>query len=491
MAVDTLIIGSGLSGLACGIILARHGRKVLIVEQHHEPAPVVRGFKRQGIYFDSGFHYVGGAGEGGPLLPMFKHLGIADELTLVPYDGSGFDRLRIGNSCETFALPVGMSALRERLCRRFPAEKQHIDSFLQSISARWRSFPYLNLDNGFTSNDFQSVHEPSLAESLVVFAASPLLQSLFSMHSLLYGVAPEIAPVTLNHQVVGSYFHSVHGIAGGGRQLVKALLQVFTGLGGEVRCQAEVTAILTGNGRVTGVELGTGEKVQAKAVVATCNPTLLPPMVPAGILRPAYTKRLQTLYQTSSALILYGRCDAAASVLHRKNLYLLAQKGIVTENLALPLEQRPMYLAGTGRLNGEADRGLIAIVPTAYAEVDAWAGGGAERPIGYRRWKEEMTRRLCRHIHQQFPELTGLEPLDLATPLTLRDFSRAPHGAVYGTGRVVGQYNPQPATRLPGLFLSGQAVAGPGLLGTLASAYLTCGTMIGHEALHKDLSACR
>lgn len=88
------------------------------------------------------------------------------------------------------------------------------------------------------------------------------------------------------------------------------------------------------------------------------------------------------------------------------------------------------------------------------------------------------------------PELAELELLELATPLTLRDYSLAPQGAIYGVGRFIGQYNPHPVTRLPGLFLSGQGIAAPGLLGTVVAAYLTCGSMLGHDLLRGEIKAC-
>lgn len=36
--IDTIIIGSGMSGLSCGAILSRLGRKVLVLEQHPDVA---------------------------------------------------------------------------------------------------------------------------------------------------------------------------------------------------------------------------------------------------------------------------------------------------------------------------------------------------------------------------------------------------------------------------------------------------------------------
>jgi len=106
------------------------------------------------------------------------------------------------------------------------------------------------------------------------------------------------------------------------------------------------------------------------------------------------------------------------------------------------------------------------------------------------RWKKGIAEQLLRLFYRHCPQLPQLELLDLATPLTLHDYSLAPEGAVYGVGRYLGQYNPQPVTRLPGLYLAGQAVAGPGLLGTLVSSYLTCGTILGHEVLRGELREC-
>lgn len=492
MAYDSIILGAGLSGLTCGLLLARSGRRVLIVEQHHEPAPVVRGFRRKGIYFDSGFHYAGGAGTDGPLGHLLQHLGLAKHLEMFPFSAGGFDCLRILSSGEDFLLPTGMSRIRKSLTQRFPALQRETGSFLDEIEGRWCDFPYLNLDKDFSESQLQSVHEQSLAERLEVFSSSPQLQSLLSMHSLLYGVAPEQASVTLNAQVAGSYFHSVHGIVGGGRRLIEVYLGLLDEAGVTVRCRAEVAKIVSTKDRVRGVQLTDGEIIFADEIIATCNPALLPQLLPPGVLRPAYRNRLTNLTQTPSALILFARCETPVKLLSRRNLFVLPRPGTAAVALDCPLEERAMYLAGADQ-SPDTDRvkGLIAIVPTSAAEVAAWNNRELRRSDLYLDWKKLMTQRLLRHIMSSCPELGGLVPLDLATPLTLQDYARAPQGAIYGVGRVLGQYNPQPQTRLPGLFLSGQAVAGPGLLGAVVAGYYTCGTIMGHELLRGELRACR
>ncbi|MFO7814057.1 MAG: FAD-dependent oxidoreductase [Pelovirga sp.] len=492
MSYDSIIIGTGLSGLTCGLLLAKSGRRVLMVEQHHEPAPVVRGFSRGGIYFDSGFHYAGGLGEKGPLRLLLKHLGLAEKLEFLPFTAAGFDRLRIRGSAADIDLPVGMARIAAHLSQLFPQLQQEITSFLEEIEARWRDFPYLDLDQEFASSGLQSVHESSLAQRLEVFSSAPRLQTLLSMHSLLYGVAPHEASVTLNAQVAGSYFHSADGVAGGGRKLITAYLERLSECGVGLRCRAEVARILSVDGKVAGVKLVDGETILAPEVIATCNPALVPAMLPAGVLRPAYRKRLEQLQQTPSALILYARCVTPTSLLCGRNLFVCPQPGTLRVALDKPLEERPMYLAGADHCPAsDRARGVIAIIPTAFDEVAGWQHSAGQRCSEYLAWKQQMTRRLLRHLTVSVPELGELDPLDLATPLTLEKYSRAPQGAIYGVGRVLGQFSPQPQTRLPGFFLSGQAVAGPGLLGTLVAGYYTCGSIIGHEPLRGELRTCR
>ena len=44
---DVIIIGSGISGLCCGALLAMEGKKVLILEKHFKIGGYTHTFKRQ------------------------------------------------------------------------------------------------------------------------------------------------------------------------------------------------------------------------------------------------------------------------------------------------------------------------------------------------------------------------------------------------------------------------------------------------------------
>ena len=491
MDYDSIIIGSGLSGLTCALLLARSGRKVMVVEQHPSPAPVVSGFARRGVYFDSGFHYAGGAGDGGPLRVLLQHLGLDKYLKLCPYAADGFDRLRFSSSGEEYALPVGFDEIRRYLKEKFPAAAVEINCYLDEIEADWRRVPYLDLDLDLADFGMESVHGVSLQQRLEVFSPWPQLQGLLSMHCLLYGVTPDQASLSLNAQVAGSYYHSVHGISGGGKGLIDAYLTLLSDAGVTIRCAASVAAILAVDGVASGIRLQSGEEISAAEVISTLNPAQLPQLLSSDRIRPAYRKRLQGLQQTMSAYIVFARSEKSLDFLRHRNLFVQPEAGIFTTGQSEGLENRPFYLAGADQGDDGKIKGLIGIVPADYSEVSSWNFTGKERSAEYRQWKKDKGQQLLQRFYRHCPQLPQLELLELATPLTLRDYSLAPEGAIYGVGRQLGQYNPQPATRLSGLFLAGQAVAGPGLLGALVSSYLACGTILGHEYLRGELRGCR
>ncbi|MCK5337786.1 MAG: NAD(P)-binding protein, partial [Bacteroidales bacterium] len=54
MKYDIVIIGSGLGGLECGLILSKEGLNVCVLEQNSKVGGNLQSFTRDGCIFDTG-----------------------------------------------------------------------------------------------------------------------------------------------------------------------------------------------------------------------------------------------------------------------------------------------------------------------------------------------------------------------------------------------------------------------------------------------------
>lgn len=125
--------------------------------------------------------------------------------------------------------------------------------------------------------------------------------------------------------------------------------------------------------------------------------------------------------------------------------------------------------------------------------TDSWSGSARNhRPDGYLRFKEEVRGRLLRRLETAYPDWTAsVAAAEVTTPLTLRDYTAAPVGGLYGIKHRVGCPPPIPVTRVGGLYLAGEAVSAPGLFGAVVSAFLACGCIVGHDRLREAVrKAC-
>ena len=66
---DIAVVGGGISGLTAGALLARAGKKVLVVEAEDKPGGYARAIESEGYRFDPAVHFVMGGNRHGPFGP--------------------------------------------------------------------------------------------------------------------------------------------------------------------------------------------------------------------------------------------------------------------------------------------------------------------------------------------------------------------------------------------------------------------------------------
>jgi all-trans-retinol 13,14-reductase len=132
MKIDYLIVGSGLSALVFGALMANSGKTVQVLEAHEHPGGFGHTFTMAKKYtFNAQFHYVWDCGEGHTVNLVLKKLGLAQDVTFERYDPNGFDHMRMpGYALE---IPSDPQELIRRLSALFPEDAAQIRKFIHEV----------------------------------------------------------------------------------------------------------------------------------------------------------------------------------------------------------------------------------------------------------------------------------------------------------------------------------------------------------------------
>jgi all-trans-retinol 13,14-reductase len=293
--------------------------------------------------------------------------------------------------------------------------------------------------------------------------------------------------------IAGPYYESVNRIQGGGDTVIREFEKAANDAGVDVFCGKAVTEIsFSPDGVFKSVRLQDDSVIESRSCISTVHPLHLLTIVKESLFRPSYVTRLKSLEETSSAFILYCKSDTGPDILSGSSMFLSPAAGTASFNVDKPIEERPFNITSTCPGKNSGSNGFIAMCPGSINETRQWEDSvTGNRPEAYRIFKEDIGERMLRHIELRCPELKGrMKYAGCSTPLTLRDYTNSPFGSMYGVKHKLEQYNPFPVTRLKGLFLAGQSIISPGILGAMMSAFIVCGNILGHNYLREELKKC-
>ena len=113
------------------------------------------------------------------------------------------------------------------------------------------------------------------------------------------------------------------------------------------------------------------------------------------------------------------------------------------------------------------------------------------REKSYEIFKKEYEEKVIISLEKMFPDIRScISYIHSFTPLTLRDYNAAPFGTMYGFQK--NKNNPLKSyihtkTKIPNLYLTGQAVNLHGVLGVTISALLTCFNFVDQRKLLESI----
>lgn len=317
---DVIVIGAGIGGLTAGALLANRGVKVLVVEQHSKPGGYCSTFRRGPFVFDVAVHLVGGCEEGGLVDEVLRAARVREQVRFARVSPMylavrGGERVEAPSDLHEFAdvvsdLAPGESGVRPLISKiydlgatllGFESEPSPEKSFQALASLANRS--YLDLVESYVSD----ARALSLLCGLAIYA----------------GLPPAQTDAGLMISMMISYHRGAFYPLGSTQTLPDAFVRSIANAGGTVMLRKRVRKILLSGGRAHGVELPSGERLTARAVVSNADSTrTLFELLGEEHLPPPFVRRLGRMKRSVSAVNLYLALDGNPGVSHHETFSL-------------------------------------------------------------------------------------------------------------------------------------------------------------------------
>ncbi|WP_224995958.1 NAD(P)/FAD-dependent oxidoreductase [Cesiribacter sp. SM1] len=496
---DVIIIGSGLGGLECGVILSREGYKVLVLEKNKQIGGNLQTFSRDKCIFDTGIHYIGGLEKGQNLYQYFKYLGIMDSLKLKKLDENGFDIVTFEGDPTEYRYGQGYDNFIEIMSGHFPEEREGIIAYCNKIKEVCRNFPMYNLNP--SGGDWSNIayHDVSAKEFIESCTTNEKLRAVLAGTNLLYAGEGDKTPLYTHALVINSYIESSYRCIDGGSQIAILLQRNILNNGGKVLKHANAKKFVFEGDLIQAVELEDGRRFEADHFISNVHPAVTLDMVEEGKIRNAYRKRINSLENSVSVFILYIVLKKNTLESFNCNYYHFV-KPDVWEGVSYTQDNWPhnyaVFTGTSSKENGYADT-LISMAYMNYEETKEWertfntVGYEDERGSSYEEFKNRKAEVLLEHMEKRFPGLRDkIYRYYTSTPLTYRDYIGTRDGSLYG---IVKDYkDPMKSfisarTKIPNLLLTGQNLNMHGVLGVTIGAVVTCSEFLGNEYLMKKV----
>ena len=456
---DVLIIGSGLGGLECGALLAKRGFKVLVLEGSNQPGGCMQSFRRGGLHYDTGLHYVGGLAQGGAMHEAFAELGLLD----LPWQrmDEDFDHVIIGG--RHFAFHQGYEVFVEGLAKDFPHQREALQSYVQRLQ-------------NITAEDMDVCAYDYLQETF----SDELLLNVVSAAAMKTELRKESLPLFNFAHTCSSFIESSWRLKGDGNVLVRKLIGTIEEVGGEVRTNSKVVRLTEKDGRISSAVCADGQTYEAEYFISDIHPAVLCDLLEGcPSVRKAFRRRMTFGENTCGMFTAQLSIKPESLRYFAHNVFVYDKPNVWTMTEENDPVKGVMISARVPEDGSDNLRQIDLLTPMPWHECQAWA----ETKVGrrgedYKAFCQQKTKECIRLAEQYIPGLSEMvEQCYTSTPLTYRDYLGSPEGGAFGMRKdcrcsMLSFHSV--STPLPNLLLTGQSIILPGIEGVTMTAFETC-----------------
>lgn len=456
---DVLIVGSGLGGLECGALLAKHGLKVLVLERSNQPGGCMQSFRRGGMHYDTGLHYVGGLAPGQAMHKAFEQLGLLD----LPWQrmDEDFDHVIIGGRHFTFR--QGYEAFVEGLAKDFPHQREALQSFVHRLQS-------------ITADDMDVCAYDYLRQTF----SDELLLNVVSAAAMKTELRRESLPLFNFAHTLSSYIESSWRLGGDGNVLVNKLVSIIKEAGGEVRTNSEVIRLTETDGRIANAVCADGQAYEAEFFISDIHPAVLCQLLEGcPSVRKAFRRRMEAAENTCGMFTAQLRIKPGALRYFAHNVFVYDKPNVWTMTEGNDPVKGVMISARTPEEGSDDLRQIDLLTPMPWHECKAWTDTTVgRRGDDYKAFCQKKTEQCLALAEQYIPDLREkVEQCYTSTPLTYRDYLGSPEGGAFGMRkdcRTAMLSFHSVNTPLLNLLLTGQSIILPGIEGVTMTAFETC-----------------